>query len=328
MDVFVKGFADYRTIKLASGISSSVVLDSLEAEVSTVTVAGFQIKRGDTGNWLVLDGNVFLITGVNPGAETTVVQLSSPLDAFTRDVAYIAPAAGSTIGGFVKDQMIEHWRDCQDAVYAIPYLDVSNLDTSAFVPPDMKGITYSLADYCRMVRRSSNISVVFRDNGKSLACEISQKPSARRNVDFSDGRSIMVSVNYASSGVAKITAIVEKTDGNTTASEWYLSASGEVLQDIPAHRAKGSWEMLTLKEGDDVASKVLVEFSKNQRSDKIEFFSSLDLSVQDVCEFVINGELVTSQISYKRKESNDSRYFYKAGELPVTVSEKLKGVLK
>ena len=37
MEVFVKSFATYRTIKKATAISSALVLDALEAETSTVT---------------------------------------------------------------------------------------------------------------------------------------------------------------------------------------------------------------------------------------------------------------------------------------------------
>ena len=40
MEAYVKSFATYRTIKQATAISSPLVLDSMDAENSTVTVNG------------------------------------------------------------------------------------------------------------------------------------------------------------------------------------------------------------------------------------------------------------------------------------------------
>ena len=66
MEVFVKSFATYRTIKNATSISSALVLDSLEKETSTVTVKGTSINRADTGNWLIADGGIYMISNVKP----------------------------------------------------------------------------------------------------------------------------------------------------------------------------------------------------------------------------------------------------------------------
>ena len=40
------------------------------------------------------------------------------------------------------------------------------------------------------------------------------------------------------------------------------------------------------------------------------------------------GEILRSYISYIRKSSEDSRYYYKSGELATTATEKLRGVIK
>ena len=61
MDAFVKSFATYRTIKKAYVLSSSLTLDSLERETSTVTIKGTDVGRGNTGDWLIVDGNVYQI---------------------------------------------------------------------------------------------------------------------------------------------------------------------------------------------------------------------------------------------------------------------------
>jgi hypothetical protein len=43
---------------------------------------------------------------------------------------------------------------------------------------------------------------------------------------------------------------------------------------------------------------------------------------------MVYGELLQSYISYKRKTSEDKRYYYKSGELATTATEKLRGAAK
>ena len=75
-------------------------------------------------------------------------------------------------------------------------------------------------------------------------------------------------------------------------------------------------------------TKVIETFAENKANHKLEFWSVLDLAVQDDCTFFVYGELLHSYISYKRKSSNDKRFYYKSGELATTATEKLRGVKK
>jgi len=77
-----------------------------------------------------------------------------------------------------------------------------------------------------------------------------------------------------------------------------------------------------------VETKVIETFAKNKTNHKLEFWSTLNLNVQDNCTFYAYGEILRSYVSYKRKSSEDSRYYYKSGELATTATEKLRGVIK
>lgn len=333
MDAFVKSFATYRTVKKAAVISSALVLDSLEADTSTVTVKGTAINRSDTGNWLIIAGEIYFIRAVQPQADRTMLTLVSPLDAFTRPLELDAQPDGQTIGGFILNLLTAGWIQCSDMVYAMPYLVVSNSDTTAFLPPEVDSDgCFELASYCRLMRKSYGLQVSFRDSGTTLNCAISKRTAASRKVSFEDGRSQLQSVNYSSSGVAKITVLqdVSAADGNAqrTRTEWYLSESGEISQTVPARRAPGSWTKISAKENDDIEAKVVAAFAKNKANHKLEFWSTLDLEVLDNCTFLVYGELLQSYISYKRKSSEDMRFYYKSGELATTATEKLRGVYK
>ena len=339
MEVFVKSFATYRTIKKATSISSSVVLDSLDMETSTVTVKGTSVNRNDTGNWLIVDGNVYQISNVKPQSDRTILTLKSPLDAFSRPMELSTQTADQTIGGFVTQQMQSGWITEDDPLYAMPYLVASNSDATAFIAPDLdSGGCFNLPDYCRLMRKSYRVAVVFFDGGSTLQCRISKEPVVSKKVPFDDGRSKLQSVDYSASGIAKLTVIHDIETGEKNANGdkiytrertvWYLSESGEVSQLIPARRAAGEWSTLYIQGNKNVEEKVVETFAKNKANHKLEFWSELDLDVHADCTFMVYGELLRSHISYKRKSSEDKRFYYKSGELATTATEKLRGAMK
>lgn len=339
MEAFVKSFTTYRTIKQAAVISKALVLDSLDAETSTVTVVGTDIGRSNTGDWLIIDGYIYRISAVKPQTDRTVLTLASPLEAFSRPLELEEQAAGQTFGGFVAAMLQEHWAQCDDPVYAMPYLTVSNSDTTAFTAPELdKSGCFDLPDYCRLMRKSYRTVVKFSDAGSALACTISRAPAAARQISFEDGHSQLQSVDYSSSGTAKLTVLQDtdtgEKDENGDAitirerSVWYLAEDGSVSQTIPACRASGEWSTINIKGTDDIQAKVTETFAKNKANHKLEFWSTRDLAVQDDCTFMVYGELLQSYISYKRKSSTDKRFYYKSGELATTATEKLRGVTK
>lgn len=339
MEVFVKSFSTYRTVKKATAISSSLVLDALSYETSSITVAGTGIDCGDAGSWLIADGRVFRIANVKPEAELTVLTLDSPLDAFSRPLELEDQPTGQTVGGFISGLLQANWAACNDPVYAMPYLSVSNSDTTALVLPDTDGSgCFNLPDYCRLMRKTYRATVLFADAGIHLSCTILNVPAASRQIPFDDGRSELQRVAFSSSGLAKITALQDVDTGEKDANSnpvyrrertvWYLSEDGEITQEIPARRAQGEWGTIHLQGNADVRSKVAEAFAKNKANHKLEFWSSIDLAVQTDCTFSVYGQLLRSYISYKRKSSTDNRFYYKSGELATTATEKLKGVLK
>lgn len=339
MEAFVKSFATYRTTKKATVITSALTLDSLESDTTTVTVVGTDIGRSNTGDWLLIDGLVYRISNVKPQNDRTLLTLGFPIDAFTRPLELAEQPQGQSVGGFIRDTLQFHWAGCEDAVYSMPYLTVSNLDTTPFATPELDNNScFILSDYCRLMRKTYRITVKFVDTGSSLACVISKAPTASRNVDFSDGRSQIQSVDYSSSGTAKLTVLCDVDTGEKDAngepilerqrSVWYLSEDGTASQTIPAHRASGEWKTISVKKPEEIEKKVAETFAKNKANHKLEFWSTRDLAVHDDCTFMVYGELLQSYISYKRKSSEDKRFYYKSGELATTATEKLRGVVK
>lgn len=327
MEAFVKRFSDWRTSRQSTVLQGDLVLDSLEAEASSVTLRGLAVERGNAGDWLILSGQVYSIAAVTPAAEQTSLSLQSPLDVFSRP---IKPPAGTwySIGAFIQACLEEHWIRQSDPVYALPYLTVTNLDTVPYAAPELDSSgCFNLAAYARLMRQSYRTAITFAPTADGLSCTIRTAPAAARQISFSDGRSQLDRVDYAAAGMAKLT--VYQTSGDTvTESTWYLAEDGTVSQEIPARRAPGRWDQLTVSADDDVQARVTETFAASMTDHRLEFHSSIDLAVGDRVTFNIYGTMLTSEIALKRLSSKDRRIHYKAGLLRTTAAEKLKGVLK
>lgn len=339
MELFIKSFSTYRTIKKATVTSYSFVLDALDLETSSVTVADQQITRADTGNWAIVFGKVWSISNVKPENGGTILTLVPPLESFSRLIEFTQQNSSQTVGGFIAEQMHRHWTQGDDPTYAIPYLVVSNSDTTPLASPELDSSgSFSLSVYARLMRKSYRIVTEFSDAGGSLRCSIYKASAKSRQISFFDGRSRLQSVEYSSSGVAKLSVIHDVDTGTKDSngdkiykrerSVWYLSEDGEASQVIPPRRASGEWGILYIQGDKDVESKVVETFAKNKANHKLEFWSELDLDVQTDCTFMVYGELLRSYISYKRITSSDKRFYYKSGELATTATEKLKGIIK
>lgn len=335
MYAYVKSASTYRTTKKLTALSWSLIPDSLEDESSSVTVKGGECNSEDTGNWLIIDGLVFLISKVTPQETSATLALSSPLNAFKRPLELSQQPERDTIGAFVASVMQRNWIQCEDPVYAIWYLTVSSTDRNGYVPPalDSSGC-FSLADYCRLMRKSYCTRVAFRDGGSSLQCVIDTFTPAFRQVSFQDGRSQLIQAEFSSSGYGKITALVDLKTGEKDSDgkdilirerhDWYLSETGEVSQTVPDRRAPGTWGTVAAKSLEEMEQKVVETFAKNAYSHKVEFYSNLELNVQDSCRLWVRGREVASMISSKRRQSGASRFYYKAGLLATTATEKLR----
>ena len=335
MKCFLKNFEAFKTMRQLDVIASSLCIESADAQGSTVTVVGDDIPRSYNGAWLIIDGLLFLIEKLTPQEGRTLISLLSPIDAFKRPLVY--SSGSSSIGQFITDVLTDNWIEQPDGVYALPYLKIENVDGSAFVQPtvDEDGL-FILTDYIREVRRLYNVKLNFNVVGDSIQLRIEKVDRPSRKVLFDDGHSQLETAAYSKSGLAKLTVVQPVFTGETdeagdkvyinTYTDWYLADDGSVSTTIPARRATGEWDVLTIRDKDDPQTKVLQTFAKNSASHKIEFWSDRQLNVFDNCTFYVHGEILNSYISYVGKRSTDKRYFYRSGELATTATEKLKGV--
>lgn len=318
MIAYVKRRKDFKTVVMAEAVSWAVPLASIEDDVGNIVLYGNEVTRGHEGDFLIMDGYIWLIDQVTPEEEQTTVTVVDVRSAFDRKLPYVSQ--GTTIGSWLAEQMENHYKSVSDTVYAMPYLLIVNTDVTDYLPPTVVDGLYNLRTYMRKVNRLRDVQVMFSVEQDQLLVKISHRTRPTHNIVFDDGRSQLLSRSYSRSSIAKVTAF-----RNNIGIDYYLSKNGSVSKTEPTERAEGAWEVLALSEGEDMDERVQDVFSQNSNSHKIEWMSSREFDLYDTTYIRLDGGLMSSYISYIGISSGDNRFHYKSGELATTLTERLKG---
>ena len=318
MIAYVKRRKDFTTVVSAEAVSWEVPLASIEDDVGNIVLYGNEVTRGHEGDFLIMDGHIWLIDQVTPEDQQTTVTVVDVRSAFDRKLPYISE--GTTIGSWLAEQLENHYKSVSDAVYAMPYLLIVNTDVTDYLPPTVEDGLYNLKTYMRKVNRLRDVQVSFSVEQDFLLVRIARRTRPTHNIVFDDGTCQLISRSYNRSSIAKVTAY-----RGGVGTDYYLSKSGSVTKTEPTDRAEGAWEVLALMEGEDIDERVQDVFSQNSNSHKIEWKSNREFDLYDTTHIRLDGGLMSSYISYIGISSGDNRFHYKSGELATTLTERLKG---
>lgn len=319
MIAFVKRRKDFKTVASAEAISWDVPLASIEDDVGTVTLCGSTVTRGHEGDFLIMGGHIWLIDQVSPEGQQTSVSVVDIRTTFDRLLPF-SEEGGTSIGGWLAEQLERHYKLVSDEAYAMPYLLIFNTDVTEFLGPNVQDGLYSLKTYMRKVNRLRDIQVSFSVLQDALMIQIYKRTRPTHTVLFDDGKAQLISRSYSRSSVAKVTAYQ-----NGEATDYYLSASGSISTEKPLFRAEGIWQVLALEPEADMEEQVRDIFSQNSNSHKIEWMGDRAFDLYDTIRIRLDGGILSSYISYIGISSQDSRYHYKSGELATTLTERLRG---
>ena len=318
MIAFVKSRKNFKTVAAAEAVSWEVPLASIEDDVGSITLCGTQVSRGNEGDFLVMDGHIWLIDQVSPEQQQTVVNVTDIRCVFDRSLPYTESTLA--IGNYLAQELENHYKAVSDDAYAMPYLQISNTDVTEFLGPTVTDGLYSLKTYMRKVNRLRDVQVQFSVSQDTLLIQIYKRTRPTHNIVFDDGRSQLISRSYSRSSVAKVTAYQ-----NGVGVDYYLTEDGDITTDIPIRRADGEWRVVALDDEMDMDEQVSDIFSQNSNSHKIEWRSTRAFDLYDSTKIRLDGGLMTSYISYIGISSSDNRFHYKSGELATTLTERLKG---
>lgn len=335
MKCYIRAKDDFGHVLQREALDYDLVPDSLNGDTGKVTLLG-EYGQELTGSWITINGDTYRVDKASPSKGSTSVKVKPADTLFDRQLHY-TETEETTIGGFIRAQILSGWTNQTDTVYATPYLGCVNTDDTPFEAPkqDDNGI-YNLMDYIRWARQNHNIVVRIgmTTANNDLVATISKEPSRERTIADEDGYTKLINADFSASAKAKLTVFQpvdtgqKDEEGNaimeTTESIWYLAADGSVSQESPQERASGDWGELIIGKDDDPEEKVKEEFGKNSSSHKIEFYCAKELHVGDMVHFRFRGTVFDGTISAIKRKRSDNRTRYTIGDMVTTLSERLE----
>lgn len=341
MQGFIKRFSDFETSKTFRAVEWDIALRSVQDEVSTVVVVAGDVDAGDVGDWLIVGGALLRIESVQAGSSTTTVKCRDIASAFARTFLIRDLIEEETISLFIMTTLGQQFNAASDAAYALPYLRASATtagDIAYHAPETDDYGRFEFDEYLRMVARVYNIHLSWASSGADeLHITVGRGTMRGGQIVLGAGTDQLAETPiFASAEVAKITVLQKTTaeDGteSVSKSDRYLYTDGTFgASATGGTRAEGGWEYLTVSPSateDEIEDKVAQRFERGMSDSKISFFSARELDVGAPVVLRVAGRKYSGYITYKGVKSSDKRYFYRCGNRPVTLTEKLRAVEK
>ena len=331
MIAFIKSIHDFSTIATVQVASWDLPLATVGDDTGSVVLLG-ESAAGREGNWLVIDERVYLIsqTAANQGQTTLTLQM--PVNAFDRSLYYSGAVA--SIEAFIVAALTGAYKNASDSFFAMPYLSITADSETAFTPPELSDGMYVLSDYIKAVQPPT-----YADNGTidvpGVICDIScsdttlyirlhsSEPAARKAV-FDTSLFQLVTRTHDRDIISKVSVI--HTDTGNTAMNYYLKSNGAITPIAPNDRVPGKWVSVPYNADEAVMATARKEFEKNRDTHKIEFRSKEKFDLLDPVTMRMGGDIETYPITCIRKSSADDRYLYTCGDMPTTLTDKVRRI--
>lgn len=331
MKAYIKRSSDFKTVLMGTAESWSLPVASADGDTGQLALAEYAPAE-HTGNWVYVLGQVYRIAQATPSNNQFTATLADPATAFDRQAIW-PDAPETTYGAFIKAALERDYLNCADAAYKVPYLQITNTDTTPLTAPELDDTKlYKLSDIITTAR-AAGVRIRFGIDGDKLAVDISTGTGTEHNILFTDGRAQLETESYSADTTAKVTVLqaqekAENADKDApteyVAHTFYLSVSGEITETAPTDRAEGKWAYITCKADETPADKAAEVFAANANSYKIEFYSSRRYALYDRVRLRLHGAVFATRITGITLKSGDDRYLYRCGELATTIQQKVK----
>lgn len=331
MKAYIKRSSDFKTVLMGTAESWSLPVASADGDTGQLALAEYAPAE-HTGNWVYVLGQIYRIAQATPSNNQFTATLADPATAFDRQAIW-PDAPETTYGAFIKAALERDYLNCADAAYKVPYLQITNTDTTALTVPELDDTKlYKLSDIITTAR-AAGVRVEFGVSADKLAVNISTGAGTEHNILFTDGRAQLETESYSADTTAKVTVLqaqekAEDADKDApteyVAHTFYLSTNGEITETAPTDRAEGKWAYITCKADENPADKAAEVFAANANSYKIEFYSSRRYALYDRVRLRLHGAVFATRITGITLKSGDDRYLYRCGELATTIQQKVK----
>lgn len=202
-----------------------------------------------------------------------------------------------------------------DPMYSMPYLDIrTGLGTPLIKPSCNEYGLYTMTSYLKKLR-TNGLNIQYDLTGDKPVISFAKYPTEQMNIDFVCHNTV-TSEMYGGHTVAKVTNYI-----NGVPEHYYLLSDGTVTHDeSDGNRVYGAWEVMVNAEESAVLEKFAVTYGHQilfRSKEYYELYTPLKLRMP-------SGKMLDSFISRIEVKSNDSSYYYTAGELRTTLTAKLR----
>ena len=318
MVCFIKSVETFATIGQYDVSDYTVPLGSANGATGGITVAA-TLTQDYTRQWLIMGGHLFYIVSVNPDEGMTEITVGDPLTAFSRTLVYEEPTT-NILGEYIRALMTSEYISLSDTAYDMPYLSVTNSDTTEFAHVYPKDGLFTLESVMRDAQ-SRGIRIEFTYTNNGIACTISPGDTTVHPLIVGDGHTQLASETYDRTAIAKVTVISVLGYPH----DYYLAVDGTVTTTVPVNRAQGEW--ITVKQGEDnLYDTALAAFAQNLESHKVTLYSDAELELYASVGIRLNDAVYSSRITYVGISAKDDRYIYNCGDMAVTLVDKIRSI--
>lgn len=314
MTGYIKTRETFELYSSYDAISWDLPVASYQAATGNVVLRG-SVPAAAKDMWLLLSGSIWTIQRVEPNNGLTTLTIAPAIDAFNRPL--LMQAAAETVELFIAQTLENEFRMQPDTEFALPYLQISAGGTTPFVRPETSDAgLYSLPDYVRSVQDS--VRADFTVSGAAMLVTVA--PAAlQTHAVLMDGATELKQQTYSRQFTAKVTVV--QGAGSTV---YYVDADGAISSAPPANRPKGEWRVVEARDNMEAVEAAKDVFAENVAANKIAFASPERYDLGDIIRTRLDGASAALKVTAIRKTSSDSRWLYECGELPTSLSERLK----
>lgn len=306
-----------------------VPLENLDGSSGTVSLSTRHDDTDMLGEWLYMDNTLLLISRSSPNGYQTTLTVKDPAEAFDREQLppQIIP---TTYGGYIATLLADGYRNVADAAQAMPYLNIVNTDTTAYTPPqsDKEGPVLIKASDLIKEARGAGVQVRFELSGqfgRALTATISPPDNTAKTIFDSDGHFLIDQETYSRTITEKVTVIT-----GSVKNDFYLKPDGSVSSTPPAARVRGSWKTVIRDEADELtpAEEAAKIFAENVNTRNITFYDDRRYHLGQKLNLRLKGTVYQTEITYVGKSAKNDLYFYKCGNLSVTLVDYVRTALQ
>lgn len=346
MIAFIRNPRTWQAVKTVTATAYELPIESAQGDTGTVTLAG-QLEGNYSRYMLSFEDSaeIYKILGQRTGNQYETVltigdwitatenELSAVNNQYISDeingafvfgsTAAIATggfnSATTTRGGFAPATIAGNVIGVSASIRNyIDALHIPATEAHAIVELSSQKL-YNYGDVLRALQRHGVKLTARMANSANLVYTVDIGDNTTPVIPFADGHSELLTENYNDD---KCTCVVVITSSNVFY-PYYIDDAGTLCNKDEQSGGYTTMVAYDSAQYQDMQQQALAIFAQNRNEHKIEFASDKVLHIGQNVRLILPRGVLDTSVNKVVKKSNDTRYYYTCGELPVTASDKI-----